>query len=586
MKRWVWLGLLGLVACTEKPVEPQSCPGTDVDPVEEESALVSQAGEEAVLVRFKASRTPRSPLAAAVSSAAKVERVGARVTDRLLLVDMVMARVTPEQRRALEADPDVEAVTTDRPVHAFGFPMPPPAALLGATQGSVGEYTDGLKLVQAPLVWDPDGNAVLDPGAPTGQGIKVCIIDSGYDPRHPELQGSVVGGRDFIENDDTPYDANGDDGDLNSLVWGGGHGTHVAGTIAAQLGQGGSVLPGADPNGVVGVAPGAQLLIARVLDTKGDGTTSNVLRALEWCTQQPGVKIVSLSLGSNGDADDPNEKAAFEAAWNKGVLIVAASGNGGKEVNSPKVAMPARYESVVAVGAVTMDMRHPTFSQFGPELDLVGPGVNVLSSMVMGTSAYSIVTAGGSQFASMAMEYSGKTEYSGTIVNCGLGDSTTSCGVNRCEGFVAYVDRGTITFGDKVRNVRKQGALGVIFGNNDPDDTDGMYTLGAPGRWPPSAIVSYASAASIREMAGREATVKLVGVDYAVEVGTSMATPHVSGVAALVWSARPSLTNTQVRDILYQSAKDLGETGKDVYFGNGLVQAKAALDAVNAMPAP
>ena len=83
---------------------------------------------------------------------------------------------------------------------------------------------------------------------------------------------------------------------------------------------------------------------------------------------------------------------------------------------------------------------------------------------------------------------------------------------------------------------------------------------------------------AVKGLKSRDAKLKLIGVDYASLSGTSMATPHVSGVAALVWSARPSLTAEQVRGLLQDSAKDLGAQGRDNIYGFGLVQAKKAVD--------
>jgi subtilisin family serine protease len=595
MKRWVMLGLLGLAACKQdKPIEQQlNCPGTDEDPVAAQAlplqgladaASKAASGQERVLVRFKP-RSGVSAMAAISSHAAEVERVGAQVKARFASLDVVAARVTPEQRRALEAHPGVEAVEPDKVVRAFGLPVLSGLPLLGAT-GSPGEYTEGLKQVQANRVWDADNNGELDPGAPTGQGIKVCVIDSGWDNRHPELQAVYAGGYDYVEDDNEPLDFN-----KETKTWGGGHGTHVAGIIAAQLGSGGSVAPGAEPNGMAGVAPGVQLYIVRVLDTQGNGNVSDVMRAMTWCRQQK-VHIASLSLGSGTALE--SERKAFQEAWDAGILSIAASGNSGlaDPQQSPPVAYPAAYSSVLAVGAVTFDNKHASFSQYGPEVALVAPGVNVLSSVIRDSTTYSLVKADGAEFASKSLEYATVGEYTGPLINCGKGDSNISCGENRCEGFVAYVDRGDILFGDKVRNVRKQGARAVIIGNNKADEPGEGFTLGAAGNWMPTAIVSESSASTVRTLFERQAQVQLRGIDYERLAGTSMATPHVSGVAALVWSANPGLTNAQVRDILQNSAKDLtdkdlGDTvGKDNYFGYGLVQACKAVELATGTPRP
>jgi subtilisin family serine protease len=586
MKRLVLLGLLGLAACKgeEEPVlEPQGCPGTETDPVAQAEGLLSreaQAGEEPVLVRFKPRSGP-SAQARADAQATEVERVGARVKARFPSLGVVAARVTPEQREALLAHPDVEAIEPDKVVRAFGMPgLPPPTALLGATT-IPGEYTRGIQQVQANRVWDADNDGALDPGAPTGQGITVCVIDSGWDNRHPELQAVYAGGYDFVENDTEPTDF-----DKRTQTWGGGHGTHVAGTIAAQLGSAGSVAPGGDPKGVVGVAPGVRLLIARVLDTRGNGNVSDVMRAMKWCRDN-GAKIASLSLGSGTALE--TERAAFKEAWDNGMLSIAASGNSGTDdpKTSPPVAYPAAYAGVIAVGSVTDTNDHSNFSQYGPELSLVAPGENVLSSVILNSSTYSLVKAGGTEFASKSLEHASVGEFSGPLINCGKADSLTACGTNRCEGFVAYVDRGDITFGDKVRNVRKQGARAVIIGNDKSDDDSDGYTLGAAGNWMPVAMVSVSSASTVRTLFEREAQVKLQGIDYERLVGTSMSTPHVTGVAALVWSTNPTgLTNVQVRDFLEQSAKDLGPANRDNKYGYGLVQACKAVELATGTPPP
>ena len=123
---------------------------------------------------------------------------------------------------------------------------------------------------------------------------------------------------------------------------------------------------------------------------------------------------------------------------------------------------------------------------------------------------------------------------------------------------MAYVDRGTVKFSDKVKNVRAQGARAVIIGNNDPaDDKTLGFTLGNPATWPPVTAIPSTSVADIKAQLGRPVKVGIHGSDYAYSSGTSMATPHASAVAALVWSANPKLKNQQVRDILEASAKDL-----------------------------
>jgi subtilisin family serine protease len=597
MKRWVWLGLAGLLAaCKEEELPPEPGPGPVVTPdctsasgqelptdalsplamaldAEEPEAL---DGRQPYLIRYN--RTLSSQAARVAEDV--VTRAGGQVTARWARLGAVAARLTPEQRAALARDPDVLTLEPDRPVRAFGRQGPV------STTGSVGEYTEGLQLVQAPDVWDSNPkDGILDTGAPNGTGIKVCVIDSGWDNRHPELAAAYAGGKDFVDDDDEPLDF-----EKNTEKWGGGHGTHTAATIVAQLGAHGTVGPGDEPNGVAGVAPGVELYVARVLNTRGNGSTSDIISALEWCQQQ-GVKIVSLSLGS----PDPSttEEAAFRAASLAGMLPIAATGNSGTGIpeTEPGVAYPAAYDGVLAVGAVDFKSERASFSQVGPQVALMAPGVGVLSASILGADTFSQVEVDGRTFESRSLEYSPVGEYTGKMLTCGLGDSIRACGQEAtCAGFVAYVDRGGLdsegnglTFAKKVTYMRRAGAKAVIVGNNVPEDGSG-FTLGSEGTWVPTAHVSQVDGATLKGLKGRDAKVKLVGVDYARLSGTSMATPHVSGVAALVWSARPSLTAAQVRKVLEDSAKDLGATGRDPIYGHGLVQANAAIDLLRTLP--
>jgi serine protease len=580
MKRWVWLGLVGLLAaCKEEPeplppvTTPQDCTTTGEQGLTAASldseALDAQDGRKPFLIRYRRSVSAMAARAAEDS----VQRAGGKVTASWERLGAVAARLTPEQRAALAQDPDVLTLEPDRVVRAFGR-----QAL--NTTGSVGEYTDGLKLVQAPLVWDADNDGILDVSAPNGSGIKVCVIDSGWDNRHPELQAAYAGGKDFVDDDDEPLDF-----DKSTGKWGGGHGTHTAATIVAQLGLHGTVSPGDEPNGVAGVAPGAELYVARVLNTRGNGSTADIVSALEWCQQQ-GVKIVSLSLGA--PESSVVEETAFKAAIAAGILPIAATGNSGTgdPLTEPGVAYPAGYDGVLAVGAVNFKSERATFSQVGPQVALVAPGVDVLSATVLGAESYSQVEVDGRTFDSRSLAYSPVGEYSGKMLTCGLGNSTDACGEEAtCAGFIAYVDRGGLdaegnglTFAKKVTFMRRAGAKAVLIGNNDPTDGMGNFTLGSAGTWLPTASVSFSDGSALKGLKGRDAQVKLVGVDYARLSGTSMATPHVSGVAALLWSARPSLTASEVRALMQDTATDLGTEGRDNLHGFGLVQAKEALD--------
>ncbi|WP_426755940.1 S8 family serine peptidase [Myxococcus sp. Y35] len=592
MKRCVWLGLVGgLVACgSESPVEPQACPGTTemsqppmVSAASQSVSALASDGSEEVIIAFR-QRVFATAQANTEAFVEEVTRAGGTVKQRMPTLNMVSARVSPEAREALARNPDVVAVSPNREVRALGFTqrLLLPQAWLGAepppqpnTVGSVGEYTEGLKMVQANQVWDANNDGALDEGRPSGTGIKVCVVDSGWDNRHPELKAAFVAGKDFISGSanalalDARVDSQG-----NVLAWGGGHGTHTAATIAAQLGGGGRVRLGEDPNGTVGVAPTASLLIARVLNENGSGSTENVIAALEWCQQQE-ANIVSLSLGA--PSVNEAEQLAFDQAQANGVLAIAATGNSGAD----EVSYPAGYDSVLGVGAVDFAGEWASFSQFGVGTNLVGPGVGVLSATIVGGAPYGEVDASGQQYVSNPLEYSALGTYSGRLVNCGLGSSVSDCGEGAtCEGFVAYVDRGGgILFEEKVRNAIRAGAKAVIIGNNNAEEGTGNFTLNAPSAlWVPTVSVSLESANALRGMFGQQVALDVTGLDYAFQTGTSMATPHVSGVAALVWSLSPErLTAEDVREALLKTADNGGRAAWDPQYGSGLVQ---ALDAV------
>ncbi|MBJ6764942.1 S8 family serine peptidase [Myxococcaceae bacterium JPH2] len=584
MRRWGLIGLLTISACaldvsTSTQAQGQVCPGviagTRPDQTPQglprpgqarqglraapviEPGQVDEDGREPVLIRYR----ERRHVSAATVASGKVSIVFRNIP-------AVAARVNPEERARLAADPRVDSIEADQVW--FSQELPRAAALGAVTASSLGawpsEQMDGLRMVQAADVWDANGDGQPDPGAPTGRGVRVCVIDSGLDVQHPEFQGAVVASKDFLYGDDDPSDSEGG-------VWGEGHGTHVTGILAARRGQGGQGAPVLGPDGVVGVAPEAELLIARVLDTHGRTQMSYVFEALEWCEQQ-GARVASLSLG--GGSGTRLSEEAFKAALDHGMLVVAAAGNQG----AGPVLYPAADPSVLAVGAVDAQGRRASFSSGGPELSLVAPGVDVLSTFPRGLGAFSELEVEGMHPVSRSLMYAPAGDAVGQLVDCGEGDSLGSCQGSTCDGFIAYVRPGPVSVDDATATVMMQGARAVVFG---PDDsraggTVDIAALPREGHWAPAVTISQASSTVLlRRMVGHSVHLTLRPVDYAYSSGTSMATPYVSGVAALLWSAHPELTPLQVRNVLESSARDLGPPGRDSGYGHGLVQAKAAL---------
>ncbi|WP_433518955.1 S8 family serine peptidase [Nonomuraea sp. CA-143628] len=207
----------------------------------------------------------------------------------------------------------------------------------------------------------------------TGKDVKVAVIDSGYDPGHPDLQGLVDKSENFTSEPDVR--------DLN------GHGTHVASTIAGS---------GAASDGrYKGVAPGAKLLIGKVCLQSGDCPDSAIIQAMTWAAEN-GARVANLSLGeADTPGDDPVEQAVNSLSDKYGTLFVIASGNSGPQT----VSSPSTADSALSVGASYRD--DDTVAQFsstGPRAsdgavkpDLIAPGVSVVAARAAGTSAGSPV---------------------------------------------------------------------------------------------------------------------------------------------------------------------------------------------------
>ncbi len=384
----------------------------------------------------------------------------------------------------------------------------------------------------------------------TGAGISVGVADTSLDYGHPDIAANYKGGIDTVSNDNDPIN---DDGET--------HGTHVAGTI---LGAFNNV-------GVYGVAYNANLYHARVLGPTG-GYSSDIMDGVRHLVEVRGCKIVNMSLG--GGLPSTTEQNFYNDMRAKGALIVAATGNDG----TTTVSYPARYASNIAVGAVDRTNTLASFSNKGTNIDVVAPGVGVLSSVPRGQGFESSVTTNAT-YTAFGMEYAGTTDgITQTLVDCGLGQAG-ECPPS-VSGNIALIQRGTTSFADKVLVAMNAGAVAAIIYNNVAGDFTG--TLGAAttsdGRaWIPAVTVSDKTGATLKGQLGLLATVVNKTSDWDHYDGTSMATPHVSGVLALIWSVNPSLSNSTVESYLFDTATDLGAAGYDTTYGRGIVNADAAV---------
>ena len=339
--------------------------------------------------------------------AALIHAFGGQITYEYSIINAIACSLPAQAVNALQKNPNIAYVEEDFEVTAleYGYPT----------------EDWGIKQIGANSVHETN----------KGTEIKVGVIDTGINRLHEDLKLRYVTGWDFVNNDNDPMDDNG-------------HGTHCSGIIAASL----------NSIAVVGVAPEASIYAYKVLNRYGSGTTSAVIAGIDRAVAN-GVQVISMSLGSTSYSE--SLELACIAAVNAGVVVVAAAGNSGNTATGSTVNYPAKSECVIAVGATNVGDVLATFSSTGPELDVVAPGVSILS------------------------------DYK---------DVTPRDGLNR----------------------------------------DTLYMS-----------------------------------------GTSMACPHVAGTAALMLSVNPSLTPSQVQEILQDTAIDLGTGGFDTYYGYGRIDAAQAV---------
>lgn len=346
---------------------------------------------------------------------------------------------------------------------------------------------DSVPLIGADRVWrevkDQNNNTV------TGMGVRVGIIDTGIDYTHGDFGGcttdqfinrtcaKVAGGYDFVNGDNNPMD-------------GSGHGTHVAGTVASN-------------GNVKGVAPDATLFAYKVLDDGGSGYMSGVISGIE-ASLDPNndgnyndkLDIISLSLGGNGDPDDPVSQAIDNVVGN-GIVAVVAAGNSGPSDNS--IGSPGSARKAITVGA------------------------------------------------------SFKKDYSGSF----WGESEP-----KKDQITNFSSRGPVRWGENTRSLNK------------PD-------VVAPG-----ALICASRIASKVEQ-GRY--VKCIDDNHILSAGTSMATPIVSGVAALVKQAHPNWTPDNIKADLRMTAQKLTIPGTSKEYdlntqGFGRVDAYKAVSTASPPP--
>lgn len=457
----------------------------------------------------------------------------------------------------LQADPSVAYVEREvfheapRPVAGW-LAAPAPTTPVKEVPGSKTPW--GILAVKAPQAWAVSHQ---------GEGARVLVLDTGIDANHPSLKNNYEQGRDFTGASDGS--------DVTDHV---GHGSHCSGTIAGVMGA----------DGFTGVAPKAKILMGRVCSEMGCSNVA-ISAGINWGITQK-VDVISMSLG--GSASTPAERDAVAKADRAGVTVVAASGNNGTN----RVSYPAALPTVIAVGAVDSTLKKADFSQYGKELAIVAPGVDVVSTVPVGTGRESsVILAVGQKSAKVvSATFQGAREVlngeTNVLVDCGLGKPADFTGKD-VNGKFALISRGEIAFGEKVKNAIAAGATGAIIYNNAPGLLQGSLT--EDGTTLSAAVfmieqtVGQQIVAALKANTVVKANVQTIATDYASFQGTSMATPHVAGVVALIKATNKSLTGAQVKEILKKTATALTPNDAN-QFGAGMVNAEAAVNAAAAVP--
>lgn len=470
------------------------------------------------------------------------------------LINAVAATVPAGRLGTIRALPGVKAVYPDLPMKATA--------------------EENINLIGAPDLWkrrDQAGHPV------TGSGVTVAVIDTGIDATHPDLAGKVVGGHDFVNNDDDPTDDNA-------------HGTHVAGIIAQT-------------------APGASLTAYKVLNADGAGYESDIIAGLEAAVDPANphrAQVINMSLGGAGDGTDPLGQAATHAA-ESGVVVVTAAGNAGPGAST--VGTPAAADGVVAVGASFSGVQVPAarLTRTGEELQTTRAdySANPPAKPVTGTLV-DIGQGTPDDFAKAGDLHGKVVAYSALAGSIELAREAEDRGAiaalmyaggsagPQFTGKVQPATPKTLASGDDLRmdkivvmgvdetqwaeigRLSAQGKVQITISGKDVTDQVASFSSRGPTTRYTLKPDLVAPGTEIRSSVPKSLW---PSGEYRMS-GTSMASPHVAGAAALL----SQLGTKNVAAALIGAAKPLAGTDPMTQ-GNGRLDVAAAADAtVTAQP--
>jgi thermitase len=427
---------------------------------------------------------------------------------------------------------------------------------------------------------DPGVNALAAWETTRGAGQTIAIVDTGVALDHPDLAGSLwtgPGGEhgwDFVDGDDDP-----DDFQF--------HGTHVAGTAAATAGNG---------IGIAGVAPEASVMAVRVLDGDGSGSTADIADGIDYASEN-GADVINLSLGGPPGVGDQLMGDAVARAGQRDAVVVAAAGNDGHDNDvTPTMPCALPQPNLICVAAVNRSGGRAGFSNYGAtSVDVGAPGTAILSAR----ADYDQIFAHGFEsdlgaWSTFAAPGSALWEVTGAFSSAGGNSATDSAAGHYAPNSDSQLftaapldltgERGCRIHLDLRYDIEEPDDDGLLFdyllvggATDDPDVLDGRPFAGTSSGYADGAF--RAEEVSISDLGGRDDVRPFLGLfsdesverdggyadelevlcrratyldskgaagNYVAFQGTSMAAPHVAGVAALVRAADPGAPHTQV----------------------------------------
>lgn len=350
------------------------------------------------------------------------------------------------------------------------------------------------------------------------------------------------------------------------------HGIHIAGTILATA---------YNDAGVRGILPDAKgsnycLMVARVFGSVRSTSTSITDEAVEWCVDK-GAKVINLSLGTSYRSRN-SERLMEAIEEDEDVLIVAAAGNAPDLRSLRSYFYPASFSGVISVGSVDPDLAVSSFSQRNSQVDMCAPGRDVLSLAAKPETLLYDEFGDVIESRLMLTSIRPTVPLTARVQNCDYGLNPCSEALNR----ICIIKRGENTFTEKARNCFLGGGVAMVMYNNGPGTI-----VGTVGPDPPDIpALSVPGEMAERVLEASNLTITLGIGSYAKLSGTSMATPHVVGAIAKIWAARPKCTKDQVRAAIFETALDLGDSGRDDDYGEGMVQVVKAYEYLMSLPSP